>query len=167
MPEFIILRNAAAVSTASGFEAFGPGALALGAAGAPEPRIESHDMSVGDAVSAARDPTVSAVAVPMQIKLIEPLDVEAGVSATNAWGIGAVRADVSTMTGDGVVVSVLDTGIDKTHPAFAGVEHRRAGLHRRGQRRRAGARHALRRHDLRPRRRRPAHRHRARRRRRP
>jgi subtilisin family serine protease len=40
----------------------------------------------------------------------------------DAWGIAAVKADASSCTGDGVVVAVLDTGIDKTHPAFNGVD---------------------------------------------
>jgi subtilisin family serine protease len=39
-----------------------------------------------------------------------------------AWGIGAVGADRSPRTGDGVVVAVLDTGIDASHPAFDGVD---------------------------------------------
>jgi subtilisin family serine protease len=57
----------------------------------------------------------------MPIKLITPLDIGGGAAATAAWGISAVQADTSPMNGDGVVVSVLDTGIDKAHPAFAGV----------------------------------------------
>ena len=31
-------------------------------------------------------------------------------------------ADTSSCTGNGIVVAVLDTGIDASHPAFAGVE---------------------------------------------
>ena len=87
------------------------------------PQIETHDMSLREATSAARDPDVAAVAIPMPIKLIMPFDVAAGAAAAgDAWGISAVKADTSPMTGDGVVVAVLDTGIDKAHPAFAGVE---------------------------------------------
>jgi subtilisin family serine protease len=56
----------------------------------------------------------------MPTALIKPLEV-AGAAATGAWGIAAVKADTSNFTGDGVVVAVLDTGIDKSHPAFAGV----------------------------------------------
>lgn len=121
MAEFIILRNATPRSTASGFEAFGAGTPGIAAVAPPEPRIETHDMSVGDAISAARDPAIAAVAIPMPIKLIEPLEVAAGAAAANAWGVAAVKADTSPMSGDGVVVAVLDTGIDKAHPAFAGV----------------------------------------------
>jgi subtilisin family serine protease len=56
----------------------------------------------------------------MPTALIKPLEV--GVAGANdAWGIAAVKADVSSCTGDGVVVAILDTGIDKTHPAFSGM----------------------------------------------
>src|SRR5262249_45913820 len=65
-------------------------------------------------------PKVHAFAKPMPTGLIKPLEV-AGAAATGAWGIAAVKADTSNFTGDGVVVAVLDTGIDKSHPAFGGV----------------------------------------------
>jgi subtilisin family serine protease len=88
----------------------------------PESQFETQDLSFHEAVSAARDPDVAAVALPMPIKLIMPFDVPAGVAAAaDAWGISAVKANTSRVTGDGVVVAVLDTGIDKKYPAFAGV----------------------------------------------
>ena len=37
------------------------------------------------------------------------------------WGVKAIGADTSPFTGRGIVVAVLDTGIDATHPAFNGV----------------------------------------------
>jgi hypothetical protein len=84
MPELMVLRNAAA----SGLEGIGPDATTP-----PEPRIETHDLSLHEAVSAARDPDVAAVATPMPIKLIKPFDVAAGGAATgDAWGIAAVKA---------------------------------------------------------------------------
>ena len=43
------------------------------------------------------------------------------VAAADAWGIEAVGASRSAFTGNGTVVAVLDTGIDRAHPAFAGV----------------------------------------------
>jgi subtilisin family serine protease len=118
MPNFMVLRNAAAVRTTSPFESFGLGASNVPAA--PVPQVEVHDISTAEATSLANDPQVAAVAIPMPTALIAPVDV-AGAAATNAWGIPAVKADTSNSTGDGVVVAVLDTGIDKTHPAFAGV----------------------------------------------
>lgn len=36
------------------------------------------------------------------------------------WGIQATRADVSTWSGHGIAVAVLDTGFDAGHPDFAG-----------------------------------------------
>jgi subtilisin family serine protease len=59
------------------------------------------------------------------MKLISPVTMaEAAAPVVNnvAWGIHAVGADTSPFDGAGVVVAVLDTGIDATHPAFAGVE---------------------------------------------
>jgi subtilisin family serine protease len=37
------------------------------------------------------------------------------------WGIRAIKADTSRLTGAGITVAVLDTGIDRSHSAFAGV----------------------------------------------
>ncbi len=120
MPEFVVLRNLAAARTASGFEF---GAAASPQRVVPEPRVETHDMSLREALSASRDPEVAAVAVPMPIKLIAPVAVRAARAATgDAWGVAAVKADTSPVTGSGVIVAVLDTGIDRTHPAFAGIE---------------------------------------------
>jgi subtilisin family serine protease len=57
----------------------------------------------------------------MPIRLIAPLS-HSSVSGGDSWGIAAVKADASTRTGDGVTVAVLDTGIDRSHSAFAGVD---------------------------------------------
>jgi len=116
MPNYIVLRNASSVRTGSPFESFG--AAAAAAPAAPEPRVEVHDISTREAANIASSPEVAAVAKPMPIALITPFDVAAGAAATTAWGISAVQADTSSFTGDGVVVAVLDTGIDKTHAAF-------------------------------------------------
>jgi subtilisin family serine protease len=118
MPDYMVLRNAAAVRTVSPFESVGP--TATTAPSVPEPRVEVHNVRENEAIDIARDPQVAAVAKPMPTALIKPLEV-AGAAATGAWGIAAVKADTSNFTGDGVVVAVLDTGIDKSHPAFAGV----------------------------------------------
>ena len=62
-----------------------------------------------------------AVAPVMPTTLVRPFEVSDAEASTTAWGVTAVRADASARTGAGVVVSVLDTGIDADHPAFAGV----------------------------------------------
>ena len=54
--------------------------------------------------------------------LIEPLSKPDGLALERAWGIEAVRADSSPQDGKGVTVAVLDTGIDKLHPAFFGIQ---------------------------------------------
>ena len=125
MPRFMVLRNAAAVMTSSPFENLWAGTAAdtftkSAARVPPEPRMELLDLSVREAASLARDPQVGAVAEPMPTTLITPFDA-AAAAAGDAWGIAAVGADTSSCTGAGVVVAVLDTGIDKTHPAFAGM----------------------------------------------
>ena len=122
MPQFVILRNAATRRTASGSETFGPAGRTLETPTPPEPQVETHDMSLREAVNATRDPGVAAIAIPMPTKFIKPFDVAAeSEAAGEAWGVAAVKADTSPATGDGVVVAILDTGIDKSHPAFAGV----------------------------------------------
>lgn len=70
------------------------------------------------------DANVLAVAPAMPTRLIQPRDGPAPDTAAQAipWGIAAVKADRSTATGEGIVVAVLDTGIDAGHAAFQGVE---------------------------------------------
>jgi subtilisin family serine protease len=73
-----------------------------------------------------RDETVLGATEPMPLTLIEPVSASDQVAAPAAdqvaWGIAAVGAKTSPFSGTGVTVAVLDTGIDKDHPAFAGVE---------------------------------------------
>jgi subtilisin family serine protease len=59
----------------------------------------------------------------MPMKLIEPLTDEGQAqpaAGTPTWGVNVVGAATSPFTGNGVVVAVLDTGIDPSHSAFAG-----------------------------------------------
>ncbi|MER9692020.1 S8 family serine peptidase [Mesorhizobium sp. M0179] len=57
----------------------------------------------------------------MAIKLIRPF--QGSSSATgDVWGLQATGASTSGFSGEGVVPAILDTGIDPTHPAFAGVD---------------------------------------------
>lgn len=68
-----------------------------------------------------RDPDVVAVTQPMATTLIRPV-VSASPASGNAWGIASVLADQSPYTGAGVTIAVLDTGIDRSHPAFSSVD---------------------------------------------
>jgi Subtilase family len=74
-------------------------------------------------VSHHRD--IAAVAPVIPMKLIAPVGLPRAAQPTStstAWGVHAVGADRSSLSGDGVRVAVLDTGIDASHPAFDGVE---------------------------------------------
>ena len=103
-------------------EAAGP---ILESAGPIAMSAEVEDLESRRMPSMLRDPTVVAVAPVMPMKLIAPVDVPGSAAAADTsvpWGITAVGADSSPFSGAGVVVAVLDTGIDASHPAFAGVE---------------------------------------------
>jgi subtilisin family serine protease len=95
----------------------------------PEPVVELERLDKSDVRELARDPEVAAIAPRMPTRLIEPVKMKkakgAGTTAAaagDAWGIAAVGASGSAFTGAGVTVSVLDTGIDASHPAFSGVD---------------------------------------------
>jgi subtilisin family serine protease len=79
------------------------------------PRYAFSDLS--------RDPEVLAISPPMATALIRPKQSTNTLpSSGDAWGIACVKADQSSYTGEGVTVAVLDTGIDKTHTAFDGMD---------------------------------------------
>jgi subtilisin family serine protease len=74
-----------------------------------------------------RDSNVLRAAQPIPLRLIETVSSADHVppnpgAEKDAWGVKAVQASTSHFAGQGVTVAVLDTGIDKGHSAFAGVE---------------------------------------------
>jgi subtilisin family serine protease len=77
-------------------------------------------MSPHEVADIRRKPGFTAIAPIMRTSLIRPL-AAAAAGAQDVWGLAAVKADSSAFTGDGVTVAVLDTGINKNHPAFAGI----------------------------------------------
>jgi subtilisin family serine protease len=126
--EYAVLRDLSRPITG---EPFGGGAASIDvtAAAPPEPSIDIVELDAAEMREMARDPEVRAVAPVMPTTLIRPVaDDEAGdgvdapASPGPTWGVKAVGADVSQRTGAGATVAVLDTGIDASHPAFAGVE---------------------------------------------
>jgi subtilisin family serine protease len=84
---------------------------------------ETDRSEIADLTSKA---DVHAIAPLVPMKLIAPLDVQGAVEPASqeeiTWGVKALGADTSHFTGDGIVVAVLDTGIDASHPAFSGVQ---------------------------------------------
>ena len=106
-----------------------PRAEAAGAA-RPIAPVEVGDLPPRRAASLNQQRGVR-VAPVVPMKLIAPLADEstpAGAAENVTWGVRAVGADTSPFTGDGIVVAVLDTGIDPTHAAFEGVELVRANF---------------------------------------
>lgn len=94
------------------------------AAPATPPVLGVSELEPRDAAQMQREDGVVAFARAMPMRLITPLTAgPQGAAPPNvAWGLHAVGADESEFTGAGVTVAVLDTGIDPTHVAFAGVE---------------------------------------------
>jgi subtilisin family serine protease len=119
LDSYIVLRRSSAMA-ATAATLGRPHAMAT-AATVEKLEIVQKTLDPTQRAELRRDPRTHAIARPMPIKLVEP-KVEATASATSAWGITAVGADTSPFTGAGITVAVLDTGIDPTHPAFAGVE---------------------------------------------
>lgn len=95
------------------------------AAAPPAISTEIHDLKRSELKDLALERSIVAVAPAMPMTLIEPRDpraVRGDETSGVSWGVAAVGAAESPFTGDGVVVAVLDTGIDPSHPAFSGVE---------------------------------------------
>jgi subtilisin family serine protease len=87
--------------------------------------LEVVDLQPYEAAALSRQSDVVALAPVMPMKLIAPVETKqlvAPAAPGPTWGVQAVRADTSPFTGEGIVLAVLDTGIDQTHPAFAGLE---------------------------------------------
>ena len=103
------------------------GAAGVSTRGAPVTSLSSEtvDLDRKQIPHLTRDAGVLAIAPAMPMRLVAPFDLGVAVHAsaqTVAWGVHAVGADISPLTGEGIVVAVLDTGIDAGHPAFAGVQ---------------------------------------------
>lgn len=84
------------------------------------PSVELHSVPVSAIADLERDPTTLAAAPNMPMVLVEPR-ASSGTPGGPVWGSSAVGADASAYDGTGVTVAVLDTGIDLTHPSFAGM----------------------------------------------
>lgn len=119
----------------------------------PSVSVEVEELESKNIPQLSKDSEVVAFAPVMPFKLIEPFQEEENAherSQTSTWGVQAVGAHTSPYTGHGVVVSVLDTGIDASPRGF----FRRAAYPKRFYGRGGGGsqwtRHTLCRDDLRP-----------------
>lgn len=87
--------------------------------------VEVDDIDTHTIPTLSGNTEVLAIAPVIPMKLIAPVevrDITQPSADTITWGVKAVGADTSPFSGDGIVVAVLDTGIDASHPAFAGVD---------------------------------------------
>jgi subtilisin family serine protease len=108
-----------------GDDTLGDDARPAGMDAGPAINVDVRAMPRNEVPVMARRADVLAIAPSIPMKLIAPREVANAVSPASeevAWGVRAVGADTSPFSGDGIVVAVLDTGIDAAHPAFAGVE---------------------------------------------
>jgi subtilisin family serine protease len=123
--KYVILKNKRLMTGDPMTRPFG---VRIGAAEllSPDISVEVHDLKKRDLADRSREADVVAIAPAMPMKLIAPKrnfpDRIDAANAAIAWGVAAVGADTSSCTGAGIVVAVLDTGIDAAHPAFNGVE---------------------------------------------
>ncbi|BCK75220.1 putative serine proteinase [Acetobacter aceti NRIC 0242] len=83
-----------------------------------------HILNSPEAAAIARVGGQDVMRVPfMPIRLIPQFDQQASSQDGSAWGIEAMQAHhlPNDQQGQGVTVAILDTGIDKNHPAFKGL----------------------------------------------
>lgn len=119
--EYIVLRDFARQSR---FETFRPHAMGVRAA-APMVKVDTLDKR--ELAFEKRDPSTLAIARPMPMKLVEPLESHTNVDCPSdgaTWGLTATGVLDSPYTGEGVTVAILDTGIDASHEAFNGIRDR-------------------------------------------
>jgi subtilisin family serine protease len=123
----IILRVTGAGRRGGGFLTGGPMATPLGGVDPSAMSVEIDALDASDLPRVTRDRDVVCVAPSIPMTLIAPVSAAptAPVAQPAAgpvdWGVHAVGADSSPFSGDGIVIAVLDTGIDSTHKAFEGV----------------------------------------------
>lgn len=122
--QYIVLRRENPIAPEVGN--MGRGARATASdLGAETLEIQEGELTRAEHEDLRRDPRIRAIAEPMPMKLITPTeanDVDPANTGNETWGVRAVGAPDSPFDGTGIIVSVLDTGIDSAHPAFQGVD---------------------------------------------
>ncbi len=90
----------------------------LGIESVPSLEVANFD-KLDEVEDARRDPIVRAIAPSMPITLIKPFESPSNnLDKDDGWGISAVGAEKCKLSGAGVRIAVLDTGINRDHPAF-------------------------------------------------
>jgi subtilisin family serine protease len=85
--------------------------------------LEVEELSSTDVVALRRERDVEAITPVMPLRLVRPTASHEPSAASGVpWGLEAVGATTSPYRGAGITVAVLDTGIDRDHPAFAEVD---------------------------------------------
>lgn len=94
--------------------------------------VEVRDLTDEEFNDLERDPTVAGFAPNLPFSLIKPTEKSTENPEVNPysepaadasmveWGISAIEADNSGLSGAGITVAVLDTGVEVDHPAFSG-----------------------------------------------
>ena len=87
-------------------------------------KVETRTLTPKEVGDEQREPESLAVARVMPVRLVAPVRLsEEAAPATDGdttWGVRAVGALEGPFNGEGVIVAVLDTGIDAQHEAFTG-----------------------------------------------
>lgn len=125
---YLVLRIREA---AASFDALQPSIRGAGAAGGRGAEVDYHietsALDEQDYRELRHDRAVAFIAQPMPVRLIAPLagDPAAAEPAPidgATWGVHVTGALQSPQVGHGVTVAILDTGIEKDHEAFRGIE---------------------------------------------
>jgi subtilisin family serine protease len=84
--------------------------------------VETPVLTIKQVDEVRRESDVASIAPSMPVRLVKPVSTNVVTASRGvSWGIEAVKAHTSQYTGAGIKVAILDTGIDKNHPAFSGV----------------------------------------------
>ncbi|PWW63038.1 S8 family serine peptidase [Actinokineospora spheciospongiae] len=123
------LNRIAGIDVAATVDATGPGADLRGAGGLVLDRLgvavvdADPDQAEALARAAAASGPIAGLERERRVRAITAEEVQTAVAVDESvftWGLQAVGAQLSTATGAGIRVAVLDTGFDLAHPDFAG-----------------------------------------------